>query len=190
VSFLPEFDEAWSPALRQRRMTMRRAIELLEERPAPYEIVETGSMREPPGTENGRSDGLSTMLWSMLASHHGGNVISCELDKQAAEIAAAHCTENTKIVIGDSVQSLRTLTEPIDLLYLDSYDLSWANLHPSALHHLMELASAAPLLKPGSLVLIDDCGPDGGKGYYAANWLHRIGARPIMRAYQYLWQMP
>jgi hypothetical protein len=46
------------------------------------------------------------------------------------------------------------------------------------------------LLQPGSLVLIDDCGPDGGKGLYVANWLHRIGATPIKRHYQYLWQMP
>ena len=104
--------------------------------------------------------------------------------------AADHVSERVAFLVGDSVRRLWNVPGMVQLLYLDSFDLQWTNPHPSALHHLAEMASASRLLQPGSLVLIDDCGPDGGKGLYVANWLHRIGATPIMRHYQYLWQMP
>lgn len=189
-SFLPYFDAKWSEVLRHRSHTFRKALELVERREPPYRIVETGCMRVDYTSENARNDGSSTLLFDEFVVHHGGEVIACELRKEHAECAAKHCSERTIIMVGDAVNALRKITEPCDLLYLDSFDLEWQNPHPSALHHLHEMASASPLLKPGSLVLLDDCGPDGGKGLYVSNWLHRIGATPVLRHYQYLWEMP
>lgn len=189
-SFLPTFDVVFGPYLRHRTSTFRKALELLEAKPGPFNIVETGCMRVEPGEEAAKNDGSSTLIWDACVNHHGGTVTVCEIDKAACEMAATHCSEACTFLVGDSVRRLREIKHEVDLLYLDSFDLSWINPHPSALHHIKELASATPIMKPGCLVLIDDCGPDGGKGLYVANWLHEIGATPIMRHYQYLWRMP
>lgn len=190
-SFLETFDIHFAPQLRHRTATFRKALELLEQRPGPHAICETGCMRVEPGEEAARNDGSSTMLWDAYAQHYPDtHVYSCELDRNAVDMAANHVSERVTFYVGDSVNRLRLIPRMVDLLYLDSFDLSWQNPHPSALHHLKEMASASPLLKPGALVLIDDCGPDGGKGMYVANWLHCVGATPILRHYQYLWRMP
>ena len=189
-SFLPTFDVVFGPYLRHRTSTFRKALELLEAKPGPYNIVETGCMRVEPGEEAAKNDGSSTLIWDACVNHHGGTVTVCEIDKAACEMAATHCSEACTFLVGDSVRRLREIKHDVDLLYLDSFDLSWINPHPSALHHLKELASATPIMKPGCLVLIDDCGPDGGKGLYVANWLHEIGATPVERGYQCLWRMP
>jgi hypothetical protein len=187
-SFLPIFDVEWFPLLRARSHTMRRAVELLEETEPPYNIIETGCMREPPSDMSVGSDGSSTLLWDRLVQHHGGGVSSCELNPDAITLAAEHCSPRTQFLQGDSVSSLMTLRETAHLIYLDSHDLEWHNPHPSALHHLAEMASASRLIHPGTLVLVDDCGPDGGKGLYVNNWLHRAGARLMLRGYQMLWR--
>jgi len=190
-SFLDTFDTHFAPQLRHRTATFRKALELLEQRPGPHAICETGCMRVEPGEEAARNDGSSTMLWDAYANHHPDtHVYSCELDREAVDMAANHVSNRVTFYVGDSVNRLRLIPRMIDLLYLDSFDLSWQNPHPSALHHLKEMASASPLLKHGALVLIDDCGPDGGKGMYVCNWLHCVGATPILRHYQYLWRMP
>jgi len=190
-SFLETFDVHFAPNLRHRTATFRKALELLEDRPGFHAICETGCMRVEPGEEAAKNDGSSTLIWDAYARHYPSTeVFVCELDAKTVEMAAGHVSEKVAFYVGDSVRRLRDIKTPIDLLYLDSFDLTWFNPHPSALHHVMELASITPMLKPGALVLIDDCGPDGGKGLYVANWLHRIGATPIMRHYQYLWRMP
>ena len=189
-SFLEMFDLRWREKLAFRAETFRKALELLQQRPHQHVICETGCMRVEPTQEAARNDGSSTMLWDAYANHSDGVVYSCELSHESVSMAAEHVSDKVTFFVGDSVQRLRLVPRPIDLLYLDSFDLSWQNPHPSALHHLEEMASISPMLKPGALVLIDDCGPDGGKGLYVANWLHRVGAKPILRHDQYLWQMP
>ena len=130
------------------------------------------------------------MVWDEFVNHHGGVVRSCDISRENCELAQRHCSDKVQFLIGDSVHSLLSFNEPADLLYLDSFDLDWNNPHPSALHHLQELASAARLLTNKSVVLIDDCGVNGGKGLYVTNWLMRIGAKLVMRHYQHLWELP
>ena len=47
------------------------------------------------------------------------------------------------------------------LLYLDSFDLDPDNPTPSAIHHVLELLAARPLLGPGTVVVVDDYGVGG-----------------------------
>ena len=190
MSFLPTFDAKWSAILHRRAVTFRAAFANLEQRPGPYVIVETGCMRSEPTDEAANNDGSSTLLFDDFVRHQGGEVYSCELKREHCETAAKHVSEAVSFIVGDAVRSLLAIPKSADLLYLDSFDLDWLNPHPSALHHLQEMASASRVLQAGSLVLIDDYGPCGGKGMYVVNWLHRIGAKPLARGYQYLWEIP
>jgi len=178
--------------LGQRADTFRKAFdELRAKGQSSYVIVETGAMREPPGTPRAWSDGCSTWLFDRFVGRHGGQVVSCELDEGRCKDAAAHVSDKVTFLVGDSVRRLRELPPACaDLLYLDSYDLDWLNPHPSALHHLQEIGSGIHCLKPGGLLLIDDVGLSGGKGLYVMTWLLRIGAVCIARGYQSLWRMP
>ena len=76
------------------------------------------------------------------------------------------------------------------MLYLDSRDLCEKNPHPSALHHLNELAVSLKNLKKGSLVLTDDnISKECQKGLYCRELLENIGAKIILDEYQTLWQI-
>jgi hypothetical protein len=189
MSFLPIFDERWAEPLGMRSSTMRAAIEILDQQPGPVVIVETGCMRLHPSEEMARGDGSSTLLWDEFVNEHGGEVYSCEINKNHCELAAECVSEKTAFVVGDAVRTLMGIPKPADLIYLDSYDLDWHNPHPSALHHLKEMVSAARLVKSGTLILIDDCGANGGKGLYVHQWLTQVGAEFLARDYQTLWRI-
>lgn len=192
MSFLPTFDERWAPVIGVRAATFRAAIAQLEQQiTAPCVIAETGAMREEPNTINALSDGSSTMLWDEVANHHDATVRVFELDHQRCLAVAKHVSARVTIHGGDAVRRLRELPiQSVDLLYLDSYDVEWHNPHPSALHHLMELVSAMPAMKPSGLILIDDCGDSGGKGLYVAEYMSRANATLLARGYQHLWRLP
>jgi len=184
-------DEQWQ-RLGQRAPTFKAAFSaLLERQQEGYVIVETGAMREPVGSDLSFSDGASTWLFDQFVNRHGGQVVSCELDEERCRAVAAQVSSRVTFLAGDSVRRLRELPAAFaDMLYLDSFDLDWTNPHPSALHHVQEIASGIHCLKPGGLVLIDDVGLTGGKGMYVLTWLLRVGAVCISRGYQSLWRMP
>lgn len=66
----------------------------------------------------------------------------------AGEEIVVHC--------GDFPSVLRNFRDPIDVLYLDSYDVDWTNPSGSMEHHLQELKAAWPLLARRSIVAFDD----------------------------------
>ena len=104
-----------------------------------------------------------------------------------------------------------TITEKIDFLYLDSYDVDFLNPLPSAEHHLKEFNCVKHLLHKNSIVLIDDTpvSPEWldngkyspiydklklqfdknmvGKGSLVCKELEKMGATKIMHQYQVLW---
>ena len=78
----------------------------------------------------------------------------------------------------------------IDLLYLDSLDLDWANPHESALHHLKELCAASTMLREGSLVFVDDNQSSVGKGMYIRQYMTQIRAKQVWDNYLIGFVMP
>jgi FkbM family methyltransferase len=114
---------------------------------------------------------------------------------------------------GDSVGFLKGLADAppadlpfVDLLYLDSYDVNFDDVFPSAFHHIKELVAASPLIHPETLVVVDDSpssftgfvGPEGqlhlvtqpkagGKGKFVAEYAQQVGAEKIFEGYQCGW---
>jgi SAM-dependent methyltransferase len=191
ASFLPGFDATFAPRLQHRARTFRAVFERLEARARPPLIVETGCARaEGPFAWAG--DGQSTVLFDHFAGAHDGAVVSVDKDPAACTLAARLVSERTQVVCGDSVEFLWRFRpeRPIDLLYLDSFDLDWNDPHPSSLHHLKELCAALPRLEPGCLVVVDDNQGARGKGQYVRQFMTEIGAALLFDEYQIGWELP
>lgn len=188
-SFLPEFDACYAPRLAHRARTMRRVFELLEARPGPYALLETGCLREPG---NWAGDGQSTFLFDRFLRVHEGRLDAVDLDPRACEVARSVASPHTRVVCAESVRFLWGLKpeRPLDLAYLDSFDVDWDRPHPSSLHHLQELAALLPKLGPGSLVVVDDNHAGRGKGEYVRSFMEKLGAELLFDEYQIGWSLP
>ena len=183
--------------------TMKRAlVEMVRKKKDAYCIVETGCSSH--GTR-------STLLWDNVVNAFGGKVLSVDVDDRAVESTNQMTTDQTVVAHSDSLTFLPTLTETIDLLYLDSYDVDFLNPRPSAEHHRQEFNCVKHLLGAGSIVLIDDTprtpewldngtespmyatlkeqfdGNMAGKGSLVHTELQAMGAVQLMHQYQSLW---
>ncbi len=118
-------------------------------------IVEVGSLRIP-GNYDG--DGYSTLAWAAS----GQSVYSVDIDQAATALTIEETKHlpNVVVVNGDGIAFLKCFGEPIDLLYLDAWDVG----APEYKERHLEAFQAARLAHK-ALVLIDDCDVDGlGKG--------------------------
>jgi len=158
-----------------------------------YHIIETGTMRNPGNWK----DGQSARLFTEFVEYHGGTVRSVDIDPEAVNSArGAIQSEKFQSTCMDSVLYLATQLDLdcVDLFYLDSYDVKWADDHASAAHHLQEFQVIEPHLKPGSIVVIDDnsrfrdSNQRTGKGHYIADYLAAKGREPIYDHYQIIYR--
>jgi len=191
------WDAYWDqikPRLNKRADTFQQIFDYLEtvwETRDPV-IVETGTYREE---NNYEGDGCSTLLFDQYVSAHGGTLWSVDNDPKACDLALS-ATDHAIIVCQDSVEFLESLDGKIDLLYLDSYNITdWNHDCEPAAHHLKELFAARNCLRPGTLVVIDDniVTPQGkrlGKGRLVYELFEAIGGEPYFDAYQvgWIWQ--
>ena len=102
----------------------------------------------------------STRLLDAYIRNFGGEFWTIDIRKEPSNRLKGTLTQETHCIIGDSVLEIEKLDKsglsPVDLIYLDSYDLDWADPYPSALHGLKEWRAIRNLVGPGTLVLIDD----------------------------------
>jgi hypothetical protein len=158
-----------------------------------YHIIETGTLRNPGNWK----DGQSAKLFTEFVDYHGGSVRSVDIDPAAVDAArgdiqSARFTSTCQ----DSVEYLSAQPDldRVDLFYLDSYDVKWADDHASAEHHLREFQAIEPHLKPGSIVVIDDnsrfleSNRRTGKGHYIADYLSAKGHEPMYDHYQIIYR--
>ena len=102
--------------------------------------------------EFGTSFGISTIyLASAIRDNGGDSVIGTELEpskhRQAeANVKAARLEDVTDIRLGDALQTLREVPEPLDLVLIDG----WKELYLPVLDLLK------PRLRPGAVVLADN----------------------------------
>lgn len=128
----------------------RLALRLLGGRAA--RIVETGTSAW--GVD-------STLLFDSYVRHFGGRFDSVDLRPDPSDRLRPVMSSATGLHVGDSVGFLRDLDTragggPVDLAYLDSFDLDWRDPDPSEAHAVAEWHALRPFTVPGSLVLIDD----------------------------------
>ncbi len=81
----------------------------------------------------------------------GGNLITCEIDPKAEAIARRYFAESPhghkiSIRMGPALETITTLTGPLDLVFIDADKPNYSNYYEACL----------PLLKPGGLVVADN----------------------------------
>jgi predicted O-methyltransferase YrrM len=176
------------PLLAARAQTMYQTLLLAVARNV-RTIVETGTARQP---NNWGGDGQSTVVFGAWCQRYGGRMWTCDLSEQAIAASrqvSASVKDRIEYVVSDSVEFLRNFKEPIDLLYLDSYDfpLDGSDHNPSQDHAVREAHAALPHLHNQSIILVDDCGlPHGGKGGKVVPFLMGEGWQVIGLGYQIL----
>jgi FkbM family methyltransferase len=205
------FDNVARPRLARRADSFGKVFSYLDRLDRPVVIVETGCVRRKEAWE---ADGQSTILFDKYAKFHPGSLLlSVDIDPAATAVCRSLVRPEVQIHTGDSVAFLKTLVDarppqakPIDLLYLDSFDVDLHNPLPSANHALKELLTAAPLLSHEALVVVDDsplsllgtANPDGsitlidtprtgGKGRLISEYATQTGAESYFADYQCAW---
>lgn len=160
---------------------------LAAELPEGCVIVETGTVRQ---VDNWEGDGQSTLVWNHLAADRNGSVITIDINPAGAQLVTDLELDHVTALTGDSLTILPTLTGPINLLYLDSFDINFEHPQPAADHHLAELFAAQHLLQSGSIVAVDDNYDDAGKGSEVASYFERHGVVEIITGYVRAWRIP
>lgn len=157
-----------------------------------FNIIETGSTRKP----NNWKDGNSGAIFADFVSRAGGFVRSVDIDAEAVIAANGHIDSQYHLATcSDSVSWLSSLTDldQVDLFYLDSWDVKWANDAGSAEHHLKEFLAIEPYLNRDCVVAIDDNsflsnGQRTGKGRAIHQYLESKGILPIYDDYQIIYR--
>ena len=150
-------------------------------------IVETGCYR---GIDY---DGQSTKVWALLAKETGGHVTAIDLSAdsiaRASVLLGNEFNPFVTLIHANSLDALKNITEPIDVLYLDSYDHNDANPEPCQLHQLEEAKIAIPRMAEKSIILLDDAEfKDGGKVKLSGPFIEQSGFKCVTREYQNLYQ--
>ena len=169
----------------KRHSTFSACLSLLENRNAKI-LVETGTARN--GTKNCTGDGCSTIIFADWAKANGATLFSVDINPAAireSEKESARSIRKFNLLLKNSVEFLEEFEQPIDFLYLDSYDFEIHNPRPSQLHHLREIEAAYPFLHKDSVIMIDDCNQaHGGKGKLVIDFLTARGWTLFIYSYQ------
>jgi caffeoyl-CoA O-methyltransferase len=100
--------------------------------------------------ELGMFTGYSALMMAE-ALPDNGHLITCEIDPKAEAIARRYFAESTRgekitIRMGPALDTIKTWTGPLDLVFIDADKVNYSNYYEACL----------PLLKPGGLVVADN----------------------------------
>jgi hypothetical protein len=103
----------------------------------------------------------STYLFNEYVRKYGGRFWSVDTNINLVKQHQCNMCPATTLICDDSVNFLQNWAnihkdDKVDVVYLDSYDLDWYEPDPSAAHGLKEYKAILPVLRTGSLLLIDD----------------------------------
>ena len=126
----------------------------------PIYVLETGAMWLPLKDNSGA---FTLVMADLIKNVTGGKIYSVDIspiniEKSKKNTEGFH--EAIEFVVSDSVTYIKNLSDEfaasLDLVYLDSYDFSFPDPHPSAQHHLDELEAVYNRLNDDCGVGIDD----------------------------------
>ena len=171
---------------------------LLQEKNSDFTIVETGTLRNAGHWP----DGQSSYVFRDFIEHFGGKLITIDISAENMLACQTYLQQHFKdseraqvqFTVADAVVALQKIQEPVDLIYLDSYDFDPHNPMPSMLHHMKELLSCQKILaqKPNVLVGVDDNfkTPElrHGKGYLVKEWVKQVGYKVLLDDYQFIFE--
>lgn len=174
--------------LSERFHTQRIALNILNQLSSNPLILETGCVR-------GRNDwgaGMSTLLFGSYTRQHGGRVITVdnsEINMNLCREVTVEFSDLITYVVSDSLAFLPTITDKIDLLYLDSYDCPPEGDATAAQeHNLKEFKCCERNLNNRAVIMIDDVGfANGGKGAKTHEYLADNGYLLIYKHQQSVW---
>jgi hypothetical protein len=181
------------PGLLDRASGFRLIFEImLENKNSDFQIIETGTVRNP----NNWKDGNSGFLFAEMVKLHKGFVRSVDINQSAVDTANSFIDKNYyRCSCSDSVSWLKSINDlsEVDLFYLDSKDVKWHNDVGSAQHHLNEFLAIEPFIKKGAVVAIDDNvflldGQRRGKGRLVYEYLQSKNIMPVYDKYQIIYK--
>ena len=206
-----------APKLNDREISFRKIFKYLDSLPDPIIIVETGCLR----VKDNFLDGQSTLLFDKYTTSRkkGSKVYTVDINPNSTKICKEVVSSNVEVSTDDSVHYLNTLSNTflknktkVTMFYLDSFDVDWRYVYPSAAHHLKELTSITRLLDENTLVVVDDApafgnltqadsetsqtwkildspAPSiGGKGFLVHEYARHVGAKVFFSHYQTAWK--
>lgn len=176
---------------RKRRDSFKFCLQLLDQIKAKV-ILETGTSRE--GLKGAKSNGAATIVFGKWAKKNAAILHSVDINRESVNNAQVEVNRQAlqdvvTIHHSDSLEFLARFKNPVDFLYLDSYDYSTdiEVQKNSQEHHLKEFKAIEGQLHRNTIVLIDDCDlPNGGKGKLVIHYMLQNGWKVIMDAYQVL----
>ena len=203
--------------LGQREISFKKIFKYLDAQPTPIIIVETGCLR----VKDNFLDGQSTLLFDKYTLSRGeqSKVYTVDINPNSTKVCRQVVSNNVEITTDDSVHYLNNLTSnflknktKVSMFYLDSFDVDWRYIYPSAAHHLKELTSIMRLLNNDTLIVVDDSpaygnltqtenesnptwkilnspAPSiGGKGFLVHEYAKHVGAKLFFSHYQTAWK--
>lgn len=177
---------------RRRRKTFSKVLKLLNQRNAKV-IIETGTSRK--GLKGTKNDGAGTIVFGKWAKENNAILHSVDISEKSIEgskqeVITQGLTDVVKLYCMDSLEFLKQFNDPVDFIYLDSYDYSRTDTEiqrKSQEHHLKEFKLIEHKLHNNSIVLIDDCKlPGGGKGKTVVEYMLNKGWKILINSYQIL----
>ncbi len=126
--------------------------------------------------EFGASFGVSSIFLAAAAKDNGGILITTEVHPE--KCAALHDTfdraglsDAVTLLEGDARKTLDSVSGPVDLLFLDG----WKSMY-LPVYNLMR-----PKLRPGCLILADNCTHEAASDYLATVSSERSGCMTVIR---------
>jgi hypothetical protein len=185
------FDQAFSQSSGQRFLTWRAAFVLFADRQGST-IVETGCQRHADDLGDGFS---TTKIMQVLNQLNRGVLHTVDISKESIAVGKAAVekiggADRVHFHLSDSVEFLKQFAEPIDFLYLDSWDYSDEEKQRTACqrHQLREIEVAYDKLSTGAVVLLDDNQhPGGGKTKLSKQFLAERNWLCLIDWHQSLW---
>ena len=150
-----------SKKLGNREVSFKKIFKYLDELPDPIIIVETGCLR----VKDNFLDGQSTLLFDkyVLARGNKSKVYTVDINPNSTKVCKQTVSDNVEITTEDSVRYLNKISKEflankvnVSMFYLDSFDVDWRYVYPSAAHHLKELTAINKVLNKDTLVVVDD----------------------------------